>query len=125
MINIQCLRYCLTFYPSLSWPSVKVLPLSVNRLQYGFHLPVYIASNYSNTRGRRLHQKHKRTRLIVDVNQREQLTANYIAMCKSINIVYLVTMLNRVGSSRSCFTDYSGLTPCAKLNVDVLLHVIV
>ena len=46
---------------------------------------------------------------------------NYIAMCKSINIVYLVTMLNRVGSSRSCFTDYLDLT---KLNVDVLLHVI-
>ena len=33
----------------------QVLPLSVYRLQYGFHLPVYIASNYSNTRGRQLH----------------------------------------------------------------------
>ena len=27
-----------------------------NRLQYGFHLPVYIASNYSNTSGRQVHQ---------------------------------------------------------------------
>ena len=27
-------------------------------------------------------------------NQREQLKANHIVMCKSINIVYLVTMLN-------------------------------
>ena len=50
---------------------------------------------------------------------------NYIAMCKSINIVYVVTMLNQVGSSSSQFTDYSGLTPRAKLNVDMLLHIIV
>ena len=56
LINIQCLQYCLTFYPSLPWPSVKVLPLSVNRLQYSFHLPVYIASNYSKSHGCRLHQ---------------------------------------------------------------------
>ena len=42
LINIQCLRYCLTFYPSLPWPSVKVLHAdSVNRLQQGFHLRVY------------------------------------------------------------------------------------
>ena len=49
----------------------------------------YIPSNYSNTRGRRLYQKHTHTSDsgAVDIDQREQLTANYIAMCKSINIV--------------------------------------
>ena len=38
--------------------------------------------------------------------------------------VYLLTMLNRVRPSRSRFTDYSGLTPHARLNVDVLSHII-